>query len=559
MIRIIGWAWSCRKTGLLLLGLLSLCSHGFRVNRVLHGRTQNPPCNIELRESVADAEVDKLMSGDVSTEVEVAGKPMATAAGGRKHTEESKRKIAIANKGKKPWNIGKKHSPETKARIAERTRMAMAKRKQEKLDALGMTAQEYEEKQAKAVKEKRKAKAKGGLTDEGRKRISDSVKKRWQDPGYRERYALANKGNRNHSAETKAKISAAIKAKWEDVEYRAKVNTSAHRPSQEVRSRISATLKRRWQEPEFRERMLNSTHERSDEWKEKVSGKIKALWNDPEYRKNVENGIMKSSSNRTVRAGGVGARNTRKRTAAAKAAQSKKKQQVQAELKRRIRAYALGSTHLLLVEGSLQPSHSLKHVLGAEIWFEEKMRRKTQIEAPLMPDKELQITLLKELLEADSYLPLLEESGLCTVSKAVKDQMLSAAVKGGATSGVSVDWMRLVKEGDKAMKKRLENSSTMAASSSNKSSSPDGGEVECADSFYSVASAASLAAQDSGVGEVRGEEECLDDEYEEYDEEEEEWEELKEQEDIIEVYDESGNLVGTYTDEEWSRMRKEGN
>ena len=109
------------------------------------------------------------------------------------------------------------------------------------------------------------------------------------------------------------------------------------------------------------------------------------------------------------------------------------------------------------------------------------------------------------------------------------------------------------------MKKRLENSCTMAASSSNKSSSPDGGEVECADSFYSVASAASLAAQDSGVGEVRGEEECLDDEYEEYDEEEEEWEELKEQEDIIEVYDESGNLVGTYTDEEWSRMRKEGN
>ena len=134
--------------------------------------------------------------------------------------------------------------------------------------------------------------------------------------------------------------------------------------------------------------------------------------NDPKYRKNVENGIMKSSSNRTVRAGGVGARNTRKRTAAAKAAQSKKKQQQQKQSRKAYTCLCfLGSTHLLLVEGSLQPSHSLKHVLGAEIWFEEKMRRKTQIEAPLMPDKELQITLLKEPLEADSYLPLPRKVG----------------------------------------------------------------------------------------------------------------------------------------------------
>ena len=74
------------------------------------------------------------------------------------------------------------------------------------------------------------------------------MKKRWQDPAYRERYTLANRGNRNHSDETKAKISAAIKAKWEDKEYRAKVNI-LHRPSQDVRNRISQTLKKKWQDP----------------------------------------------------------------------------------------------------------------------------------------------------------------------------------------------------------------------------------------------------------------------------------------------------------------------
>ena len=51
-------------------------------------------------------------------------------------------------------------------------------------------------------------------------------------------------------------------------------------------------------------------------------------------------------------------------------------------------------------------------------------------------------------------------------------------------------------------------------------------------------------------GECDGE---YDDEYDEYD-----LQELEEEdhEDVIEVYDESGTLVGTYTDAEWSRLKK---
>ena len=143
-----------------------------------------------------------------------------TAAGGRKHTEESRAKISKANKGKVPWNFGKAHSPETKARIAQKTKEAMAKRKQEKLDALGLTLDQYNQKRVVDRKKARKAKAKGGLTPEGRKRISDSVKARWKDPEYREKYAAMNRGNRNHTEETRARISEAIKAKWREPEYR---------------------------------------------------------------------------------------------------------------------------------------------------------------------------------------------------------------------------------------------------------------------------------------------------------------------------------------------------
>ena len=284
---------------LVALLLTTLCSIGaFRTNSrwarsTLSGCYRQPICrqsNSFRLSSAIEADRESSIS---SKELNSHG---LTTAGGRKHTVESRAKISKANKGKVPWNYGKAHSPETKARIAEKTKEAMAKRKQKKLDALGLTLEQYNDKQVVDRKKLRKEKGKGGLTPEGRKRISESVKARWKDPGYREKYALQNRGNRNHTLETRARISDAIKAKWREPEYREKIHSSA--PSAEVRARISSTLKQKWTDPEFRKKMLTHSFERTNEWRNLVSEKIKQKWTDPEYRSNVENGMR--VSNRTM-------------------------------------------------------------------------------------------------------------------------------------------------------------------------------------------------------------------------------------------------------------------
>ena len=96
---------------------------------------------------------------------------------GHAHSEISKAKISAANKGKVPWNVGKKHSEETKARIAEKTKEAMLKRRVAKALSEGFNSlADFEEKKKQdkiALKlEKDKTKVKG-LTEAGRKRISD--------------------------------------------------------------------------------------------------------------------------------------------------------------------------------------------------------------------------------------------------------------------------------------------------------------------------------------------------------------------------------------------------
>ena len=84
------------------------------------------------------------------------------------------------------------------------------KRKEITASSLGLTVEEYDLQREASKKEKLKAKLKGGLTDEGRKRISDSLKKRWEDPEFRMNYTLYAFGNRNHSEETREKISQVI-------------------------------------------------------------------------------------------------------------------------------------------------------------------------------------------------------------------------------------------------------------------------------------------------------------------------------------------------------------
>jgi len=156
------------------------------------------------------------------------------------------------------------------------------KEKEEAARALGFTLEEYEEDRRKKKLESKKLKLKGGLTEEGRKRISESAKARWQDQGYRELYSIQTRGKHNHTEETKLRISEAVKLKWQDESYRARVTNS---PSREARDKISATLKAKWATPEFRNRPRN--YGRSESWKRAISEAIKQKWSDPAYRESV--------------------------------------------------------------------------------------------------------------------------------------------------------------------------------------------------------------------------------------------------------------------------------
>ena len=296
---------------------------------------------------------------------------------GRPHTDTSRAKISAANKGKVPWNVGKSHSEETRLKISITTREGMLRRKLKKLEEAGMTMEDYDLKRSQQKKEKKRATNKGGLTLEGRRRISESVKERWKDPGYREQYSKAHRGSRNHSEATRARISEAITLKWQEKEYRDKVKS---RPSPEVRARISNTLKTKWQQEDFRTKMLSQQFPRTEEWRVKLSQSIKNKWQDPEYRASVELGIR--ASNKT----GMRTYNPdRPRRARSSSSATRLPRQSPEELKARRRAVreekrakelARKAAFKLAKEESKRSGSTsrLKELLGRELWFEEKVR-----------------------------------------------------------------------------------------------------------------------------------------------------------------------------------------
>lgn len=129
------------------------------------------------------------------------------------------------------------------------------------------------------------------LTDEGRRKLSEATKMRWQNPEFRKNYTLSRQ-NCSHSIETRMKISSAVKLKWQDNDYREKVLSF---PLSDVaREKISTTLKARWEDPEFRSRMQVNFSTRGVAWREQLSEKIKEKWNDPVYRASVIAGLKRT-------------------------------------------------------------------------------------------------------------------------------------------------------------------------------------------------------------------------------------------------------------------------
>lgn len=273
----------------------------------------------------------------------------------------------------------------------------MRRRKEEKAASMGMTLEEYEahllaEKQAK----KRKASAGdgAGLTAEGRKRISEATRKRWQDPKFREAYSKRNRG-RKHSDKTKAMIAEKVRLLWQHNEtYR---NSSSQPRTEEQKQRISATLRARWQDDEFRAMMQSRIGERDAAWKERLSESIKLKWQDPNYRKAVTKsaavrGATRSGA-RTTRSSPQQQQQRRKQQQQRRRLSEEEKQQ-RAEERQRKREAVLEQRRQQKLEKQRQKEEreealrkaklaatdeskrqSLQSIMGRELWTEEKVPR----------------------------------------------------------------------------------------------------------------------------------------------------------------------------------------
>lgn len=128
-----------------------------------------------------------------------------------------------------------------------------------------------------------------GLTAKGRASISAAMKRRWQQPGYKEMYSIQVRGRRTHTEETRRLISAAVKRKWLDADYRERCTKRSL--SVDARHKISETMKRLWRDPEYKRKM--GSHQRTTEWRQRISDCIRKKWEDAAYRDAVHSALLK--------------------------------------------------------------------------------------------------------------------------------------------------------------------------------------------------------------------------------------------------------------------------
>lgn len=180
---------------------------------------------VTLEQMVAETE------GDMPS---TPGRPKT--AGGRLHTEESRAKISAANKGRVPWNVGKQHSEETRRRIAEGTRKAMQRKAQERMrERERLRAEEPETYAALLAKEvasdaMKKAAAALKVKQKNEQRRRQAAERRQLKPeifrggaptvAVRQRaVASCGRANFTFTAESRAKISESLRKRWQDPEY----------------------------------------------------------------------------------------------------------------------------------------------------------------------------------------------------------------------------------------------------------------------------------------------------------------------------------------------------
>jgi hypothetical protein len=211
---------------------------------------------------------------------------------------------------------------------------------------------------------------KRGLTDEGRKRISESMRKRWQNEEYRNQFSRTI--NRKVSEETRAKISKAIKLKWQDEEYRNKCMTGNR--TLEQKEKVSATLKLLWSDETFKNRMRETFRKRGTEWKQALSVKMSEMWKNESYRdKMVAARLLQLSHNNHSNT-----KELQTKTVITKSIPTKKMLETQKATEKEtnkasVYEKAKKECRLMISTGS-QLTKSVRNMLGDEYWVEEKVR-----------------------------------------------------------------------------------------------------------------------------------------------------------------------------------------
>lgn len=179
---------------------------------------------------------------------------------GKKHTEEARKKMSLANKGRIPWIAGKHHTEEAKKKIrkASKERSEETKEKIRKARLGRKVSEETKLKIKKALKnhivteesrrKMREANLGKKLSEEHRRKISEGNKGKIVTEETKQKISKANKGHKHNlgkkrSKETCEKISKAL---------------TGRKLSGETKLKIKKITKELWKRKDFREKQVKA-------------------------------------------------------------------------------------------------------------------------------------------------------------------------------------------------------------------------------------------------------------------------------------------------------------